>query len=510
MGSILSLGRVSGWKTEEDEAQRSISLNLTRRSSTLFERLLERLCCTLKGIWRKTCSVPISLIRCLKGIWRKTCSVLISLYRCFKGVINRIKPRKTSCPLLPLENPTPKQSDLHPLNQGLLISNSDGDSGCPNIDVFAKQNQEYSSETKNTKDSVTISTPGFGGIHSLASYSASSITHTDFAVFTRENAEHEKTGKGDQMCEESSDQYLEQNHEYYPKVKSILDSVTISIPNFGYHAFDYNASSSTDTDSAAIIQENGPQKNESYAEHEGPGIYISTEKKFHESSEEKEIEVEKVIESTVVVEKARWIKHYSSIHRILLVGEGDFSFSYSLAAAFGCASKMVATSLDSEAFLKKNYAKAPWNIRELKKMGCIVMHGIDATTIATQQLLQHKTFDRVIYNFPYAGFFKGLSRDSSIWLHRRLVSLFLKNAKEMIDVHGEIHISHKTNGYHREWNLVSMARSHGLRLIEEVEFILSDYPGYNTKRGFGGDENFDCYPSNTFKFGLKLVGHGKW
>ncbi|XP_073303260.1 uncharacterized protein At4g26485-like isoform X2 [Primulina huaijiensis] len=275
-----------------------------------------------------------------------------------------------------------------------------------------------------------------------------------------------------------------------------------------YHAFDYTASSSTDIDSAAIIQENGPQKNESYAEHEEPGIYISTEKKFQESSVEKEIEVEKVIESTVVVEKARWIKHYSSIHRILLVGEGDFSFSYSLAAAFGCASKMVATSLDSKAFLKKNYAKAPWNIRELKKRGCIVMHGIDATTIATQQMLQHKTFDRIIYNFPFAGFFKGLSRDSSLRRHRRLVSLFLKNAKEMIDVYGEIHISHKTNGYHHEWNLVSIAGSHGLQLIEEVEFVLSDYPGYNTKRGFGGDENFNCYPSNTFKFGLKLVGHG--
>jgi len=42
------------------------------------------------------------------------------------------------------------------------------------------------------------------------------------------------------------------------------------------------------------------------------------------------------------------IKHYSSYQKILLVGEGDFSFSLSLANTFGSASNMVATSLDSK------------------------------------------------------------------------------------------------------------------------------------------------------------------
>lgn len=42
------------------------------------------------------------------------------------------------------------------------------------------------------------------------------------------------------------------------------------------------------------------------------------------------------------------IKHYSSSQRILLVGEGDFSFSLSLAKAFGSGHNMVATSLDTQ------------------------------------------------------------------------------------------------------------------------------------------------------------------
>jgi 25S rRNA (uracil2634-N3)-methyltransferase len=40
------------------------------------------------------------------------------------------------------------------------------------------------------------------------------------------------------------------------------------------------------------------------------------------------------------------IMHYSSSHKILLVGEGDFSFTLCLAKAFGSAVNIVATSLD--------------------------------------------------------------------------------------------------------------------------------------------------------------------
>jgi 25S rRNA (uracil2634-N3)-methyltransferase len=46
--------------------------------------------------------------------------------------------------------------------------------------------------------------------------------------------------------------------------------------------------------------------------------------------------------------EGRWIKHYSSCHKILLVGEGDFSFALCLARALCCGSNLVATSLDSK------------------------------------------------------------------------------------------------------------------------------------------------------------------
>ncbi|KAL8462117.1 hypothetical protein ACS0TY_033269 [Phlomoides rotata] len=200
----------------------------------------------------------------------------------------------------------------------------------------------------------------------------------------------------------------------------------------------------------------------------------------------------------------RWIKHYSNRHRILLVGEGDFSFSASLAVAFASAPNIIATSLNSQEFLKKNYSRAASNIDKLRRRESKVMHEVDATKMANHPSLGQVKFDRIIFNFPYAGLantIKTLPPESQL-RHRRLVDLFLKNAREMISENGEIHISHKT----MEFKLETIASSHGLRLIEAVQFNYLDYPGYRTKCGFGGDDdNFNCNPCKTCKFGLKKV-----
>ncbi|KAH6768134.1 hypothetical protein C2S51_013470 [Perilla frutescens var. frutescens] len=202
------------------------------------------------------------------------------------------------------------------------------------------------------------------------------------------------------------------------------------------------------------------------------------------------------------VGELRKIKHYSNRHRILLVGEGDFSFSACLAVALGSATNIIATSLNNTAFLKKNYGSALSNIEEVRSRGGKVMHGIDATEIAKHKFLRQLQFDRIVFNFPLAGIFPKSSPEFQLRQHERLVSLFLKNSKEMISENGEIHISHKTVGVHAEFNLESIASSHGLRLIAAVKFKCFNYPGYNTKCGFGGDKNFNCKLSKTFKFGL--------
>ncbi|PSS05999.1 Heavy metal-associated isoprenylated plant protein [Actinidia chinensis var. chinensis] len=200
----------------------------------------------------------------------------------------------------------------------------------------------------------------------------------------------------------------------------------------------------------------------------------------------------------------RWMKHYSSFQKILLVGEGDFSFSACLAMAFGCAHNIIATSLDSRGFLSSNYRKAMSNIESLTSRGAEVVHGVDATQMANHFLFRDMTFDRIVFNFPHAGFDSDESRELHLRRQRKLIRLFMKNAKKMIGKRGEIHVSHKSNAFFREWNLEQLATNEGLRLIESSRFNFTDYPGYHTKYGYRGDKNFNCNPSKNYKFGLKF------
>ncbi|KAF9589644.1 hypothetical protein IFM89_026669, partial [Coptis chinensis] len=169
-----------------------------------------------------------------------------------------------------------------------------------------------------------------------------------------------------------------------------------------------------------------------------------------------------IVPIKVVVEEPKvkdvWIKHYCSSHKILLVGEGDFSFSACLARAFGYASNhcnMVATSLDLKSFFMENYSKAMSNINDLKNKGCTVIHDFDATAKWDSYLVNGLKFDRIIYNFPHAGFFKGQSEKCQLKRNRHL-------------------------------DLEDLAKQNGLKLIEDVKFKLTNYPGYKTKYGFGG------------------------
>jgi len=50
------------------------------------------------------------------------------------------------------------------------------------------------------------------------------------------------------------------------------------------------------------------------------------------------------------------------------------------------------------------YAKASQNLNELENLGCTIVNEVDARTMAQHPLLQHLKFDRVVYNFPHAGF----------------------------------------------------------------------------------------------------------
>ncbi|CAM8881468.1 unnamed protein product [Rhodiola kirilowii] len=168
-----------------------------------------------------------------------------------------------------------------------------------------------------------------------------------------------------------------------------------------------------------------------------------------------------------------------------------------LSQAFGSATNMVATSLDSKAYLKTHYRNAMNNISQLRMRGCKVFHGVDATNMEKEW----RIFDRIIYNFPHSGDFRNTKEDA-LWGNQLLIKQFMENAVEMIEEDGEIHIRHKSNWYFWRWNLRGFASEvGGLVLIEEAPFDPCEFSGYNTKYGFRSDKNFNCHPSCTYKQG---------
>ena len=108
---------------------------------------------------------------------------------------------------------------------------------------------------------------------------------------------------------------------------------------------------------------------------------------------------------------------FSSTDRILLVGEGDFSFSSSLLNAHGC-THLITTSYDKVSALRNKYPQAASNIAALEaEENCIVRYGVDATKLGKPGVVdgggggkevKKGGFDKVVFNFPHVG---GLTKD---------------------------------------------------------------------------------------------------
>ena len=101
--------------------------------------------------------------------------------------------------------------------------------------------------------------------------------------------------------------------------------------------------------------------------------------------------------------------------RILLVGEGDFSFSHSLLSTYNC-NALVATSYDKQAVVVSKYPQARVNIKALEaEDGLKILYGVDATKLGKRgtsegggKEIKKGNFEKIVFNFPHVG---GLTKD---------------------------------------------------------------------------------------------------
>ncbi|OIW09525.1 hypothetical protein TanjilG_13749 [Lupinus angustifolius] len=181
----------------------------------------------------------------------------------------------------------------------------------------------------------------------------------------------------------------------------------------------------------------------------------------------------KVCNKKQVGKVPKWVTHYCSDHKILLVDD-----------------------------VTKKYKHAKSNLDDLQKLGACLLHGVDATKMKFHYYLEALRFDRIIFNFPHAGFHGKEVNSTMIEMHKNLVLGFFQNASCLLQFNGEVHVNHKTNAPFSHWNLEELAIQSFLTLVECAEFRKEDYPGYNNKRGDGNrcDEPFPLGECSTFKF----------
>lgn len=194
---------------------------------------------------------------------------------------------------------------------------------------------------------------------------------------------------------------------------------------------------------------------------------------------------------------------FNNIQTILLFGEGDLSFSLSLARAFGhpglgFSSKIFATTYDSRSLLRRHYNDGDWNRADLKHLGATVIHNVDATldlgSLQSCGVLRFADVDAIVFNFPHPGWIDGggtyFGHDGTkvmIARHQQFLRDFFLSVSRVLASGSStrLYVTAKDSpfGYTAMWNIAGVASSCGFTLVDAQYFTAATYPGYNNKYG---------------------------
>ena len=192
---------------------------------------------------------------------------------------------------------------------------------------------------------------------------------------------------------------------------------------------------------------------------------------------------------------------YSNLDRVLLVGEGNFSFANALCLLALSGEILTATAYDSQEICYEKYEDAKDYVDSILELGGSVLFDVNAMDLAQCKPLKNRLFHKIIFNFPHIGLgikdqTRNIVANQELLLHFfHSARPYLAKAKSEKDsdwthgsepsIQGEIHVTIKSGNPYELWGIKKLAKSAGLETKSSFEFRPELYPGYEHRRTLG-------------------------
>uniref|UniRef100_G1PR02 Ferredoxin-fold anticodon binding domain containing 1 n=1 Tax=Myotis lucifugus TaxID=59463 RepID=G1PR02_MYOLU len=181
--------------------------------------------------------------------------------------------------------------------------------------------------------------------------------------------------------------------------------------------------------------------------------------------------------------------------RLLLVGEGNFSFAAAVSETLDPSTSLTATCLQRPADFAGDPA-ARENLRRLRERGAEIRFGVDCTQLAGAFEPHGRAFDRICFNFPHCGRKAGVARNREL-----LAKFFRSDCADVLAEEGEVHVAlckgqggtpadNPTREWHNSWQVVAMAALGGFILSDVHPFSCEAVPGYKCTGYRSQDKSF--------------------